>query len=296
VFTGQAEAYNDNTFGKAFKRVYQKGMETETKRLFADLKETANKQPDTQIRHNHYRVFEVCTEKYIGEAAAFDILSFLKGEHQNDFNGIRKIVEDFFKACYKFKLLPKDFVSPTVALNPSSIFLYGKKQDEKTDKKYKQYKHLEGTHLPHLIANNLKNILSIVQDASHSGSVMKHVNETKSPYLFKAILFQLLDVIVWFKDYVDSNPIKENWEITDLKSAEEDWEATKEDLIVGTVQEIAENGYGTFKPDSSTTTISIIPKMVKENNLNQKDRIKVRTEKVDNNKTHITHIQKIDRL
>jgi hypothetical protein len=302
VFTGQAEAYNDNTFGKVFNRdrVYQKGTETETERLFTDLKETADKQPDTHIRHNHSRVFDVCTEKYIGEDAAFDILSFLKGEHQNDsekyFNGIRQIVEDIFKACYKFKLLPKDFVSPSVALNQSSIFLCGKEQNENTDKKYKQYKHLEETHLPYPIANNLQNILSVTQNASHRSSVMEHVKKTKSPYLFKAILYQLLEVIVWFKDYVDSNPTKENWELTDLKSGKEDLEATKDDSVEGTVQEIAENGYGTFKPDSSPNTISIIPKMVKEYNLNQKDRIKVITEKVDNNKTHIKHIQKIDRL
>ena len=63
--------------------------------------------------------------------------------------------------------------------------------------------------MPDPIANSLRNILSITQDGSHSGRVMQYVEEIKSPYLFKSILFQLFEVIVWFKDYVDSNPIKE---------------------------------------------------------------------------------------
>ena len=297
VLTGQAEAYNDNTFSKAFKRVYQKGMETETERLFSDLKEAADKQQDTQIRHDHHRVFDVCTEKYIGEAAAFDILSFLKDEHQNDsekyFNSIRQIVEDIFKAFHKFKLLPEEFVSPIVALNPSSLFLCGKEQYEKTDKKYKRYKHFEETYLPYPIANSLRNILSITQDASHRSSVMEHVKEIKSPYLFKAILFQLLDVTVWFKDYVDSNPIKENWEIADSDSTIGNWGTTEKDWVVGKVSIISENGYGTFKPDSSTNTLSIIPRMVDKYNLKQSDKIKVKTKKVEGNKTHIKEIFKL---
>ena len=295
VLTGQdGEAYKDNTFNKAFKRVYQKGNETETERLFTDLKEAADKQPDTKIRHNHSRVFDVCTEKYIGEAAAFDILSFLKDEHQNDsekyFNGIRQIVEDIFMAFHKFKLLPQDFVSPNIALNQSSVFLCGKEQNEKTDSKYKRYKHLKETHLPYPIANSLRNILLITQDASHRSGVTEYVKEIKSPYLFKAILFQLLDVIVWFKDYVDSNPIKENWVIIDLNSANEDWKVTKESWVEGTILNIAENGYGTFKADSLSTTFSVIPKMVNEYNLKQSDKIKVRIEKVDSNKTYIKEI------
>lgn len=297
VLTGQAEAYKDNTFGKAFKRVYQKGMESQIEQLFKDLKEAADKQPDTQIRHEHQRVFEACTEEYIGEVAALDILSFLKDEHQNDseryFNGIRQIVEDIFTAFCKFKLLPKDFIEPSVALNPSSIFLCGKEQYKKTDEKYKQYKHIAETHLPRPIANSLKSIVSITQDASHRSSIVEHVKATKSPYLFKAILFQLLEVIVWLKDYVDSKPIKENWEIIDSNSKKEDCDETENKWLFGSVLKIADNGYGTFKPDSSANTLSIIPNMIKKYNLHQNDRIKVKTKKAGNNKTHIQEIYRL---
>src|SRR5690606_5065658 len=69
VLTGQAEAYEDKTFQKAFTKVYNKGSDDETDRLFEDIKKAASQQEDTQIRHSYKRVFEVCTEKYIGEYA-----------------------------------------------------------------------------------------------------------------------------------------------------------------------------------------------------------------------------------
>ncbi|MBL0026911.1 MAG: hypothetical protein IPO98_18830 [Saprospiraceae bacterium] len=98
VLTGQAEAYEDKTFKKAFTNVYKKGSDEEIDRLFSDIKLAASNQEDTQIRHAYKRVFDVCTEKYIGELAGQDILNLLKVTDEtnidNHFNAIRKIVED----------------------------------------------------------------------------------------------------------------------------------------------------------------------------------------------------------
>ena len=80
VLTGQAEAYEDKTFKKAFTKVYKKGSDEEIDRLFSDIKGAAATQEDTQIRHSYKRVFDVCTEKYIGEYAGQDILNLLKKE------------------------------------------------------------------------------------------------------------------------------------------------------------------------------------------------------------------------
>lgn len=124
VLTGQAEAYEDRTFKKSFTKVYKKGSENDIERLFLDIKSAASQQEDTQIRHKYKRVFEVCTEGYIGEYAAQDILDLLKTEDEfnteNHFNSVRKIVEDVFIAFHKFNLLPSEFVNPTVALNQSN--------------------------------------------------------------------------------------------------------------------------------------------------------------------------------
>jgi hypothetical protein len=209
VLTGQAEAYEDKTFKKAFTKVYKKGSDEEIDRLFSDIKLAAATQEDTQIRHSYKRVFDVCTEKYIGELAGQDILNLLKVNDEtnidNHFNAIRKVVEDLFIAFNKFNLLPTEFVTRGVALNESSKFLAGKGSDGSLFSE-KGYQHLEETHLPKQIAFCLRSILSVTQAGTHRTDIDLHVKTIKTPFLLKSVFFQLLDVLAWFKMYVDANP------------------------------------------------------------------------------------------
>lgn len=220
VFTGQAEAYEDKTFNKAFKKVYKKGIDIDVEQLFVDIKSAADQLIDTQVRHEYSRVFDVCTERYIGETAAHDLLEFLNynGCETGKFNQIRKVVEDVFLALNKYDLLPSEFVQPNVALTPTSKFLCGQEQDERTSPSYKKYKLNEDAIVPNQIAYYLRSILSATQDGSHRSNIDAHVNALKTPYLFKSVLFQLLDVLVWFKQYVDTKPKTKNWELLEADS------------------------------------------------------------------------------
>ena len=215
VLTGQAEAYEDKTFNKAFKKVYKKGIDKDIEQLFIDVKSAANQLQDTQIRHDYNRVFDVCTERYIGENAAHDLLELLNynGCETGKFNQIRKIVEDVFLAFNKYDLLPSEFIQPNVAINQTSKFLCGQEQDERTSASYKKYKLNEDAIVPNQIAYYLRSILSVTQDGSHRSNIDAHVSALRTPYLFKSVLFQLLDVLVWFKQYVDKNPKTKNWEL-----------------------------------------------------------------------------------
>ena len=213
VYTGQAEAYDDKTFNKVFKNVYDKGDRKDLYRLFADIKKAAMNQEDTQLRHTYKRVFEVCTEDYIGRAAGEELLSLLKvkdgvtkGDH---FNSLRKIIELLFIAFKDHKLLPLEFVYPNIALNPTSRFLAGTDQ-RKTE--FKKFTHFKSTHLPPQIATLLKEVLFLTQSGSHYDSEIDfHVRSIKTPYLMKSVLYRLFDILIWFKLHIDSNPPKENW-------------------------------------------------------------------------------------
>ncbi len=287
VFTGQAEAYDNKTFKKAFTRVYIKGSDEETERLFKDIREAAACQQDTQLRHSYKRVFDVCTEKYIGEFAGQDILNLLKVEDEsnidNHFNAIRKIIEDLFSAFHKFNLLPAEFVSPNVALNQSSIFLAGQEQNEKTDAVYKQYKHLEETHLPPQIANYLRSILAVTQSGSHRSNIDRHVRAVKTPFLLKSVFFQLLDVLVWFKMYVDSNPKTENWE--EIETTNEFNETAIEELIHGKVINVnLQKGFAFFKPDARGDNVFIPPHLVSTFDLKDKMPVQVEIEEYTDNR------------
>lgn len=287
VLTGQAEAYEDKTFKKAFTKVYKKGSDEDIDRLFSDIKEAAATQEDTQIRHRFKRVFDVCTEKYIGELAGQDVLNLLKEnddpnvEHQ--LNAIRKIMEDIFVGFNKFNLLPADFTTPRVALNESSKFLAGKNQDGSFFTE-KGYRHLEGTHLPVQIAFNIRSILSVTQAGSHRSAIDLHVKTLRTPYLFKSVLHLLLDVIIWFKMHVDSNPTPNNWERVEVTSKEPEPAA---DYVPGIVINTnAQKGFAFFKPDGGGENVFIPPHLVANYSLKDEMPIKVEIESYTDNRTN----------
>jgi len=287
VLTGQKAIYESRDFNQSFTNVYSKGSDDEIERLFADIKKAAACQKDTQLRHSYKRVFDVCTEKYIGEYAGQDILNLLKIEDEsnmeNHFNSIRKIIEDLFSAFNKFNLLPAEFVSPNVALNQSSIFLAGQEQNEKTDSVYKQHRHLKETHLPLQIAYYLKSILAVTQSGSHRSNIDNYVRTVKTPFLFKSILFQLLDVLVWFKIYVDSNPKTENWE--DLETTNGSDVSAAEELIHGKVINFnLQKGFAFFKPDNIGDNVFIPPHLVSSYSLQDEMSIQVEIEEYTDNR------------
>ncbi len=266
ILTGQAEAYEDRTFKKAFTKVYEKGKDEDVNHLFSDIKEAAKGQLDTQLRHSYKRVFDLCTERYIGELAGKDLLNLLKvtdeSDIDNDFNTIRKIVEDLFTAFHKYNLLPIEFVSPGVALNESSKFLAGKSSDGSFFTE-RGFLHLEETHLPQQVASHIRSILSITQAGSHRSNIDMFVKQLRTPYLFKSVLYQLMDVLVWFKMYVDGNPKTENWKRTEGVIGAESADLTEGKVINMNI----EKGFAFFQPDAGGSNIFIPPHLVTANNL-----------------------------
>ncbi|WP_026713747.1 hypothetical protein [Flavobacterium daejeonense] len=287
VLTGQAEAYEDSTFNKAFKKVYKKGSDVDIECLFVDIKNAAANQEDTQLRHSYKRVFDVCNEKYIGEMSGQDILNLLKVTDEtnidNHFNTIRKITEDLFMAFAKFNLLPSEFVMPSVSLNEASKFLAGKSPDG-TFFTEKGYQHLEETHLPKQIAFYLRSILSVTQAGSHRSEIDIFVKSVKTSFLFKSVLFQLFDVVVWFKMYVDSNPISQNWTIVEPDTANN---ITDADTVIGgiVINLNTQKGFAFFKPNEGGDNIFIPPHLVANHSLINDKPIEVEVEEYIDNRT-----------
>lgn len=278
ILTGQAQLFEDETFNTLFPKYYRKGIDKDIDRLFKDLKSAAKNQEDTQIRHRYQRVFDVCTEKYIGEYASKDLLSILKEVDKmnidNHFNTIRKIIEDIFIAFNKYNLLPKEFITPSVALNESSKFLSGKFIE-------KGFQHNEGTHLPDQINDNLKSILSITQAGSHRSKIDEHIKILGTPYLLKSVLYQLVDIIIWFKIYVDSKPKTENW------TKVENNDAVSKELVSGKVINLnPQKGYAFLKPDDSSENIFIPPHIIESNQLQEGMDILAEAEEYVDNRTN----------
>ncbi|MDC0652219.1 hypothetical protein OAP29_01605 [Flavobacteriaceae bacterium] len=293
VLTGQAEAYEDKTFNKAFKKVYKKGIDEDVEQLFTDIKNAANKLKDTQIRHEYTRVFDVCTERYIGEIAAHDLLELLNynGCETAKFNQIRKIVEDVFLAFHKYDLLPKVFFNPNPAVSEISKFLAG--QD--TIDAFANYKLKEGSIIPKQISDYLKNIIPLTHSGSHRGKVDAHINSLRTPYLFKSILFQLLDVLVWFKQYVDTKPKTNNWILINSDKDTSEYETWLEG---GVINYNSIKGFAFLNPYDGSDNQFIPPHLVTDHSLINGCKVKgVIEEYIDNRSGDLkTRVKKIEVL
>lgn len=166
--------------------------------------------------HKYGKVFAACTDDYLGEGATSELLDILRHFDEDEihdtlFNSTRKIVEDLFKALNKHKLLPDTFVNTSVSLTSASKFLSGKEEFGYTLR--------EESRLPSSICDELYFVLHIVQSGSHSSDLKQRLNSQQTPYLTVATVNTLLDILVWFKDYIDSEPVKKNWTNSNANSS-----------------------------------------------------------------------------
>lgn len=237
-------------------------------------------QNDIQWHEKYPRVFEVCTDHYLGEKVADDVLALLKEQENTDgtLNTIAKIMDALFMAFHKFSLLPDEFISPSLDMNETSKFLSGKNA-KGTLHIVKGFQHKNQTHLPLQVASNLWSILAVVQPGFHRTSFETHITELDSRYLLNSMVYQLFDVLLWFKKHVDSNPKTHNWIAVNL-----DW-------IQGQVAEIHDNGRASFVSDDETLKITMPPFMLHDNKLQVGSRVEIKTN--PQNKKRIKEIKKI---
>ena len=287
VLTGQAEAYEDNTFNKAFTKVYQKGSDPEMQRLFDDIKVAASSQPEFQLRNKYQNILGSCEETYLGKEYYEKIFYLIKEienpelirNSEDNFTAIRKIIEKILGQLTKAGVIPEEITSP----NNKSRFL------STNQKLHPDYNHL--TEIIHpAVADSFFKLIEISSDASHTTSTLRiqiddYLKQSKSDYLYRGYVYQLLEIIRWFKEFMDNN--------SDIEANKAKWERieTSSDWVKGIVVEIKTNGWGAFENEENGTKESIHPNQIKKYNLISGQEIQVKLEyQEDKNKNHITEI------
>lgn len=280
----------DGDFGEG--RVFDKNVDEDVELLCKAIRAATANIVATQVKHKYAKVFELCQETYLGESAFDSILELatdLETEVQSfdtkdKFTAVRKAIEKLFHAFNRLGFIPDEITQNAGWLNKSSGFL-----SERTEG-YEYHKPL----VHPLVSHQLWNMLQIVQDASHSEGELRlkvddFVLNNGTSFLYKGIVLQLFDVLVWFKGFSDSNPnVVENKLIWEKKAsatiAVGDW-------ILGTLTVVQSNRWGTFVPDGSTETIGIPDKMMATNGLSEGMRIHVTTKPGPGGKTFIDKIK-----
>jgi cold shock CspA family protein len=292
VLSGQPSVLSEaNAVLKVHKvsKVYDKNSDEDIAKLWLDIKAAAADREATQIRHRYQRVFEICTERYIGDAAAEHLLTILRNVNGVDselkddlyFNHLRKCLEWLFRAANRQGLLHDECIAKgEVNLRCSSLFMAGKEVNVLGVKCAK-------AHFPPLIAEHVRYILDVTNAHSHTESweqeqarmqLEQYRATVRSPYLLFSLTFMLLDVLLWYKQYADAHPNAANnrshWQ--DLVQPE----GLSEEQM-GIVINKNTKGFAFFKPDSGAENAFIPPPIVADNTLDNAMRVAVRTKLAD---------------
>jgi len=80
VLTGQAQWFEDKTFNTFVPKYFRKGIAEDINNLFIELKQSADKQGDTQIRHDHQEIFSVFSSGYLPPEIEVQVLELIKAK------------------------------------------------------------------------------------------------------------------------------------------------------------------------------------------------------------------------
>ena len=290
IFTGQPDYMSNEMFLDSYGEFFIKGKDNQ--KLFDAIKKAVENKEEYIVQSEFKNIFEICNKHFDADTkkSLTRILLSLKKPNQvfDDelyFTQIRIILENLFRKANKYGFLDdKCIIQGKVNLTEASLYLAG----EPT--KYIGVRCAK-SHFPKIIAAFVKDIIFITGAASHTTDpkvkdnidLQNYRKSINTPYLLYSLTFKLLDVLIWFDAYLAENP---NYEDNIFYWSTEG----RLNLILGTVTKIAENGYGTFLPDNSPKTLSIIPSKIKELELFENQRIKVKTEE-KGEKTYITHFE-----
>ena len=263
ILSGQPGFTKDkNPFADHFKenKVYDKLSNDDLEQLWKDIKQEADNQIDTQIRHEYKEVFDVCTDKYVGIECQKPLMQILKSmktsvevfDDELYFTQIRIVLEWMFRASNRLGLL-HDACIPDgkVNLSDSSKFLSG------ADSKHFNV-NCSVAHFPKIIAGNVYSIINITGAASHTteADTKNNINLSayrkmiNTPYLLYSLTFQLMDVLIWFKEYADQNSdVEQNkllWREKDVSArpivaSNSESNTSNSEIIVGIIER-DENG------------------------------------------------------
>ena len=286
VLTGQSEEYIDGSYKKMFKNVYEKGNNKHFVELMERLKESAQNLPDTQLKIKYAPVFQLTNAGILSAQSntrLLNLVKYLEGEIELDVNELtplRKIIENLFTYLTEVKLIPEEIATERGAINKSSRFLAG------IDDGYIFNDEL----IPALISENIHRLLNITQDGAHGDGALnlkvdQYLASTNKNYLFKSCIYLLFDILSWFGENIQEHSSTEannaKWEKKEGHGVE----------IQGTITRV-NDGWGTFESKTKQTRCSIIPSMMRANNLSLEQEIVVIT-KPDPNDPSNTHIDKI---
>lgn len=305
IYTGQTDYQSNDIFVESFGQFYIKGEDDKNliERIIASKKDRSF----TLIRRLHQSVFRLFEDSFINpsyEKHLLKILDSIKNEESEFedelyFNQLRQILEEAFRRAAEVGILHDKCISEKgeVKLTLSSLFLSGIEVETLNIACKK-------THFPKIISNHVREILQITNIGSHAEPEGKAESEANlkeyryivnTPYLLYSLTFKIMDVLVWFENYISENDNidynKSFW--VDLNNEKT---MNKTYTQLGVVLFVHENGYAFFKPNEGVSEIDnsfISNSLVEEFNLNKGQLIEAEIYKSAAGKTSVKTLKKL---
>ncbi len=213
IYSGQTNFVLDNhSFVELFKgtfeaegKVFNKNNDDDFPLLLEMIKTAVQDNPNSQIRQQYHSVFQAIQGIGALEKHQSTLLDILKEIDSNqDYTKVRKIIESLFKALSDVHIIPEGFTSEKGWINGTSLFISAKHSD---------YDFTDPDFIHSTIRETVYSVLKIVQDASHNeGGLTYKIDEYsrsyKSGYLYKSIVYGLLEILSYFGELIRNNQDK----------------------------------------------------------------------------------------
>lgn len=194
IFSGQPDTFKSEWFAETYEEyeVFQKGLDN--MKLFDAIIRAVNEREVSQVKLKYAPLFDIGVPKYLFDSSdiADRLLNYAIQVEHNDtkktdyLNDMRKLIEEFFEKCEQVGLLRSGINS----LNEKSKFL--------CDNNMQKY-------IPPYVQESIRHILRCTQEGSHHGAADADMRNGIAPFLFRSLFFSLATVLVWWKQFVDSN-------------------------------------------------------------------------------------------
>ncbi|MGV0928489.1 hypothetical protein ACTS9K_15155 [Empedobacter sp. ULE_I145] len=213
IYSGQTNFVLDkHSFVELFKgtfeaegKVFNKNNDDDFPLLLEMIKTAVQDNPNSQIRQQYHSVFHAIQGIGALEKHQSTLLDILKEIDSNqDYTKVRKIIESLFKALSDVHIIPEGFTEEKGWINGTSLFISAK---------HPNYDFTDPDFIHSTIRETVYSVLKIVQDASHNeGGLTYKIDEYsrnhKSGYLYKSIVYGLLEILCYFGELIRNNQDK----------------------------------------------------------------------------------------
>lgn len=244
ILSGQTSFTKEkNRIADVFKNneVYDKVDDSHLTKLWIEIKTEAEKQVETQIRLKYRSVLDICSSHYLGEEAEKPLMFLLesvekyneKSNTEDKLNAVRKLMEKSFSMLNRIQVLPDIVWKGPGNISGASKFL---------SCTHSAFEYNETIFSPSIVFL-VKNILHVTQDGSHAEGdlnlqVDSFIKNQSTGYLFNSVVFQLMEVMIWLKAFVDTHrDYEKNGSIASLKPTE------TSQVIEGVIQQDKNRNY-----------------------------------------------------